>query len=60
MHIIYDVSHNIAKIEEHVVEGNQDCPYNYKDEIWENLFPEDKRKYSRVGVILFELFWGNY
>lgn len=23
MHVIYDVSHNIAKIEEHIVEGKQ-------------------------------------
>lgn len=23
MHVIYDVSHNIAKVEEHVVEGRQ-------------------------------------
>jgi len=23
MHVIYDVSHNIAKIEEHMVEGKQ-------------------------------------
>lgn len=47
MHVIYDVSHNIAKVEEHIVDGKQktllvhrkvslkfDCIIDYDDDVF--------------------------
>jgi len=38
MHVIYDVSHNIAKVEQHMVDGKQKTLLVHRKVSWFHLF----------------------